>query len=360
MDKVTKQFPNGRCFFNSCHASLEHDLADIFKTLGIKIVKANNDREHTERPCIPGYNDMDYGDDLRERMNSMMCRAEDFEGTNFILMMNNDQFQHRVSHLAQFKPIIVYLFGQHTDLQLDEYAGKMNVQFEKGLQPNIFTVCYGKREYDYLEARLCSEIKHHLYYIRFSKRLEHYFPWKIPIEPNPTYGRAPMPNRLPFVFTACNSIQNRGDGCGWTELQTIRNRLPHILTGNETEAVGGTGRITFDELRQFYWTCGAYLSFPAWPAPMVMNMMEAMLSGCPTAFLDNNRGAKEEGLFDGGVGCLSTNPDDLYEYCKRALRDKGFREEQSLLCQHRAMEFYEFDRNLKHWEALFTEMSKLW
>lgn len=359
MDKVT--FPNGRCFFNSCHASLEHDVADIFKTLGVKIVKANNDREHTERPHIPGYNDMDYGDELRNRVENMMCNAEDFEGCNFIFMMNGSDFQHRVSHFAKFKPVIVYIFGQHTDLQLAEYAGKMNNQFEKGLTPNIFTVCYGKREYEYLEARLCSEIKHHLFHIRFLKRLEHYFPWKIPLlttDPNTTIG--PIPTRLPFVFTACNSIQKRGYGCGWDELQEIRHRFPHILTGNETDEVGGTGRITFAELRQLFWTCGAYLSFPAWPAPMVMNLYEAMLSGCPTAFLDNNQGAKEEGLFDDGVGCLSTSPNELYEYCKRALRDKGFRDEQSQRCQQRAIEFYEFNRNLYRWEALFSELQKLW
>lgn len=354
-------FPAGRCFFNSCHASLEHDLADVFKTLGIKIVKANNDRAHTERPCIPGYNDMDYGDELRARIDNMMCTAEDFEGTNFILMMNNDQFQHRVSHLAQFKPIIVYLFGQHTDQQLAEFAGKMNVQFEKGMQPNIFTVCYGKREHDYLEQRLCTEIKNHLYYIRFAKRLDHYYPWKVPsLLSDSVSTLGPIPNRLPFVFTASNSIQNRGDQCGWPDLQIIRSKLPHILTGNETEAVQGTGRITFDELRQFYWTCGAYVSFPAWPAPLVMNLFEAGLSGCPIAFLDNGRGAKEEGLFDGGVGCLSTQPNDLYEYCKRAIKDKGFQNEQSLMVQQRFTEFYEFNRNLAKWRELFTEMSKLW
>jgi hypothetical protein len=353
MDKITTtQFLKGRCLFNSCHASLEYDMADLFKTLGIKIVKANNDRAHGERPCIPGYNDMDYGDDLRNKIDCMSCSEEDFVGINFIFMMNNDQFQHRVPHMARFRPVILYLFGQHTDLQLDEFAGKMNNQIDKGIQPNIFTVCYGKREHDYLMERLYEQVKHRLYYIRFAKRLEHYAPWKID-------GSA-APHRLPFVFTASNSIQNRGDQCGWPDLQIIRSKLPHLLTGHETEVVQGTGRITFDELRQLYSICGAYVTFPAWPAPLVMNLMEGMLAGCPTAFLDNARGAKEEGLFNDGVGCLSTQPNDLYEYCKRVLGDKGFQKEQSERCQQRAIEFFEFSRNLKRWESLFLEMQKLW
>src|SRR5437868_871752 len=139
---TAQQFSKGRCFFNSCHASLEHDLGDLLKTLGIKVVKANNDREHTERPNIPGYTDMDYGDELRARVNTMACNESDFEGSNFILMMNTDDFQHRVPYMAKFRPVIVYLFGQHTDTQLAEYAGKVNNQQDRKVTPNIFTVCY--------------------------------------------------------------------------------------------------------------------------------------------------------------------------------------------------------------------------
>lgn len=356
-----QQFTKGKCFCIFCHASLEWEIADILKTLGIKVVKANNDRQHSERPCIPDYTDMDFGDPLRERIRTATCTPEDFADVNFIFMMNTDKFQHVVPHLATFKPVILYLFGQHTDTQLAEFAGCMNVQWEKGLQPNIFTVCYARREFEYLESRLASEVKNHLRYIRFSKRLEHYYPWKVPaLSGTINQWLAYAPNRLPFVFTACNSIHNRGDGCGWAELSMIRHRLPHILCGHETEQVGGTGRIPFEDLKRFYWTCGAYLSFPAWPAPLVMNCFESMMAGCPIAFLDNGRGAADEGLFDNGVGCLSTSPNDLYEYCKRAITDKGFQKEQSERCQQRAIEFYEFSRNIKHWVSLFEEVEKFW
>lgn len=340
---------------HSVHASLEHDLGDVLRELGITVVKANNDREHTERPNIPGYTDMDYGDELRARVNTMSCRLEDFDGTNFIFLFNTDDVQHRVAYMAKFRPVIVYLFGQHTDIQLAEFAGKMNVQWEKKGTPNIFAVCYSKVEYDFLKPRLCTEIHQHLFHIRFAKRLEHYAPWYHGI-----IHPIPKPMRLPFVFTASNSIQNRGDQCGWPQLQMVRGKLPHILTGHETEAVQGTGRVTFDELRQLYWTCGAYVTFPAWPAPMVMNMMEAMLSGCPTAFYDNGRGAKEEGLFNDDVGCLSSDVNSLIEYCKRCLKDKGFQKEQSEKCQQRAIEYFEFSRIIPQWQALFSEMQTLW
>lgn len=342
-----KQFPRGKAFCWFAHASLEYDLADILKTLGIAVVKANNDREHKERPCIPGYNDMDFGDDIRGRLQSMTCRAEDFEGTNFIFLMNTDKFHHQVAYLSQFKPVILYLFGQHLDLQLDEFAGKMNKQIDLGQNPNIFTVCYSKREYDYLMPRLYREVQHHLYHIRFAKRLEDY---------SPPSGF----ERLPFVYTSSNSIQNRGDQCGWPQLKEIRTKVPHLLSGHETDQVGGMGRISFDHLRKLYWTCSAYVTFPAWPAPLVMNLKEAMLAGAPTAFYDNGRGAADEGLFNDGVGCLSNNVDGLVSYCKRALTDRQFRIEQSAMCQDRAIQFYDFKRQIHRWVELFNEMEKLW
>jgi hypothetical protein len=355
---MSTKFEKGRCFFNSCHASLEHDLGDILRELGVQVVKANNACSHEERPSIPGYTDHDYSDDLRARVNTMACNDSDFDGTNFIFLMNTSDFQHRVPYFAKFRPVIIYLFGQHTDLQLAEFAGKVNNQQDKKVTPNIFTACYSKREYDYLKPRLYTELHHRLFHIRFAKRLEHYNPWKVP--GIPLNGIPHKSNRLPFVFTASNTIHRRGDGCGWPQLKDLRTRLPHLLAGNDTQEVGGTGRIPFDDLRQLFWTCGAYVSFPAWPAPMVMNLYEAMLSGCPTAFYDNDRGAKEEGLFSDDVGCLSADVNRLHEYCQRAIKDKGFQIVQSKLCLERAIEFFEFHRQLPKWEELFSDLSKLW
>lgn len=342
---MTTQFPNGKCFFFSCHASLEHDIGDLLRELGITIVKANNDREHTERPCIPGFTDKDYGDELRARVNTMSCRPEDFDGTNFIFMMNTDDLQHRVAYMAKFKPVIVYVFGQHMPLQLDELAGKINNQIDKGITPNIFVVCYARREYEYLKPRFYTELHRRLFYIRFAKRLEHY---SLNLE------------RLPFAFTASNSIQNRGDGCGWPQLRELRTKIPHILAGHETEQVGGTGRISFDDLRKLFATCGVYLSFPAWPAPLVMNLFESGLAGCPVAFYDNGQGAADEGLFNDGVGCLSSDTSVLLDYCRRCLKDRDFRGEQSVKVQQRFTEFYEFNRQIPQWQALFSDMSQLW
>lgn len=344
---MTTQFPNGKCFEISCHASLEWDWGQLLKALGIQIVKANNACSHEERPRIEGYNDHDYPEDLRARVMTMACNESDFDGTNFIFLMNTSDLQHRAAYFAKFRPVIVYLFGQHTNLQLDELAGKVNNQMDRKLTPNIFLVCYAKCEFDYLKPRLYTEIHHRLFYIPFSKKLT-------------DYSGTSNIGRLPFVFTASNAIHRRGDGCGWPQLQQLRNRLPHILTGEDTDVVGGTGRIRFDHLRRLFLTCGVYLTFPAWPAPLVMNLMEAMLAGCPTAFYDNGQGAKEEGVFTHGVGCLSSDVNELYEYCKRCLKDEDFRKAQSALCQDRAIQFWEFSRNLPKWEALFSEMQKLW
>lgn len=372
------QFQKGRCFFRNLHASLEWEQCDIFKTLGISIGRGNFDRSHTERPEIPGYNDSDFGEDIRSRLASRTLREEDFEGCNFVYAMNSSEFQHEIPHLAEFRPVVFHLFGQWIEIQLDEFAGKMNKQAEMGLRPNIFVVCYVKREKDYLQARLREELKKNVFHIRFAKRPEIYNPWVVKdrCQKFQTAGwgekeidkfnefigfhRKP-PVRLPFVFTSSNSIHKRGEGCGWPQLEAIRNRnLPHILSGNETNEVKGTGRMSFDQLKTFMWSCGAYVSFPAWPAPLVMNIMEAQMAGAPVAFYENARGCAEEGMFDGEVGCLSSDVEALYGFCERCVKDSDFRERQSKLSIERAMELYDFNKVIHQWAEVFQEVSKFW
>jgi glycosyltransferase involved in cell wall biosynthesis len=346
MDKV-----NARVFYNSCHASIEYDICSIFRHLGMTITRGNLDRSHDERPAIPGYNDnQDYGDEIRNRVDALACIESDFENCDMIFMINPADFHWRIEHFARFRPVVMYLNGQWVENQLDELAGKINGQHDRGEQPRIWVAVYTKHEEDYLRKRVHTQLHDRIHHIRFCKRIEDY------VGPSGTPSQL---HRQQFIYTTCNDIHNRGDSCYWKEWKEIVPGLPYVLSGRNTEQVEGKGLLPFDELRLNMRQCAAYMGVPCYPAPLVLNVVEAMCAGAPVAFYDNQRGIKGEGIFE-GVGCLSDNTGTLRNFLKRCLEDKPFREDQSAKSLARAKEFFAFETQVEKWRLLFSQMAKLW
>lgn len=360
----------GRVFLHSVHASLEHDMAAIFKHLGLTIAKANMDRSFAERPEILGYTGLDYGDEIRGRVDSLNCTKEDFEGCDMAFIMNPSDFHQRVEHFSNFLPTVCYVNGQWVDQQLDELASKINGQWdrrEKGSDetPNIWVAVYTKREENYLRPKVHTQLQDRIHHIRFAKKFEDYYPWALPIDrfvalrkADPSIPLKP-PEREDWIYTTCNSIHHRGDCCNYQEYKLVTADFKRKLSGRHSEEIGGQGLIAFDQMRQQMRTCAGYLGVPAWPAPLVLNIVEAMMCGAPVAFYDNMRGIAEEGIFDGGMGATSFYVEGLKGFLKRCISDKGFREEQSGKSLERAKEFFDFYKQVEKWRVLFEQMSQL-
>jgi glycosyltransferase involved in cell wall biosynthesis len=349
LDKI-----NARVFFHSVHASLEHDMALIFKHLGITIAKANMDRSYAERPEIPGYTGIDWGDEMRNRVDNLACNKEDFDGCDFAFIMNPSDFHWRVEHFSRFVPTVAYVNGQWLENQLDEFAGKMNKQWDAQSEPrtsekcNIWVAVYTKHEEEYLRKRVHTQLQDRIHHIRFCKRIEDYY--------------NPSTVRMDYIYTTCNDIHNRGDSCYWKEWQEIARNSPgdfYKLSGRNTDMVGGLGLIPFPWLVENMQTCAGYLGVPCYPAPLVLNVVEAMCAGAPVAFYDNQRGIKGEGIFE-GVGCLSDNTGTLRNFLKRCLDDKAFREDQAAKSLARAKELFAFETQVEKWRVLFSQMEALW
>lgn len=344
-----------RILFNSIHASLAFDMADIFKTLNMEIVKWNCDRSFDERPRIPGVMYEDYGDELRHKIESKTCTEKDFDGIDMVFLMNPSDFDARIPHLAGFRPTVGYLHGQWLPKQLDGLALSMNAN------PNLWMVVYSKIEEEQLGMRLHGSAKDRMVHIRFAKRFTHFYPWidsetlqQAKLE-NPSLPDQP-PERAIWIYTSCMSIHRRGDSCCWQELQKIREGFHFILSGRHTEEVDGQGLIPFEQLIRQYQTCGAYMGVPAWPAPIVLNMIEAMCSGAPVAYYNNRQGIDQEGIFNDGVGSCSDNIEGLRSFLRRCLDDKAFQQDQTRRSLERAKEFFDFRTQIKKWEQLFTKM----
>jgi hypothetical protein len=176
MDKI-----KARVFYNSCHASIEYDICSIFRHLGMTITRGNLDRSHDERPAIPGYNDnQDYGDEIRNRVDALACIESDFENCDMIFMINPADFHWRIEHFARFRPTVMWLNGQWVENQLDELAGKINGQLDRGEQPRIWVAVYTKHEEEYLRKRVHTQLQDRIHHIRFCKRIEDYYNPKAP------------------------------------------------------------------------------------------------------------------------------------------------------------------------------------
>ncbi len=336
-----------RVLLNSCHASLEWDMAQIFQHLGMTIVNGNMNRSHDERPLIPGYGGFDYGDEARHRFNTLTCIESDFDGIDMVFYFNPSDFHHRAAHFSKLaKSVVLYVNGQWIDLQLEELAGTLNSQWEKGIQPNIWVVVYTKREENFLRPRVHTQLQDRIHHIRFAKKISDY--------------RNPIIPRQPYIYTTCHDIHRRAESCNWSEYQGATKGFARKLSGRNTQEVGGQGLISFDLMRQQMRECGAYMGVPCYPAPLVLNVVEAMCSGAPVAYFDNNRGIAEEGIFEGGVGKCSSHYPDLHEFLSKCLTDAKFREAQSMASLQRAREFFDFDKQVKKWETVFRAMSKLW
>jgi hypothetical protein len=342
-----------RVMLNSSHASLEHDVCQLFQHLGMTVANGNMDRSYEERPCIPGYSGFDFGEEVRTRMNSLTCEERDFDGCDMIMFFNPSDFHHRIAHFAKFRPVVMYLVGQWLDKQLDEMCGAINGQVDRKEQPRIWVACYSKREENYLRPRIYKELQDRVHHIRFAKKLEDYCPWSL--------DGSKAPERSEFIYTTCNDIHRRAESCVFHEWEKVIDGLPFELSGRNTQEVpGGKGLLPFDTIRKKMRECAAYMGVPCWPAPIVLNMIEAMMSGAPIAFYDNQRGIKDEALFDGDVGCCSHDISALRSFCNLCLRTKSFREDQSAKSLQRAKEFFEFKQQAEKWRVLFSQMEQLW
>jgi len=341
-----------RIWFNSFHSSIEYDLVSVMKHLGMTIVTGNMDRSFEERPDIPGWRGFDFGEEVRGRMHTMTCIESDFAGCDMIFMGNPSDFHHRIAHYAKFRPVCMYLWGQWLDNQVDELAGKINGQLDRGEQPNIWVATYSKVEEEYLRPRVYKQLQDRIHHIRFCKKFEDYAPWVL-------NGDKP-PERHNHIFTTVNDFHSRGKACNLDEWQECVQGLNHRLAGRNSEQLGGLGLIPFDQLKQEMAGCAAYMGVPAWPAPLVLNFAEAMMTGAPVAFYDNGRGAAHEGIFDNGIGCCSADVSGLRSFLQLCLKDKTFQQEQVGKSIERAKEFFDFEKQVLKWRDLFNQIKELW
>lgn len=324
------------CLFLSCHAALEYYMSQIFKKLNVKLPYYDMDIGNIERPLIAGYRE---ASERQRKCNEKHCNRDwsddDLRDIDFIYMMNFGDVPDVALYYAKFKlPIIVHLFGQYNIEVVHELINAMLKH------DNIFLVCYSQTEYKtYFRLSFDNaSIRNRLFYIPFGLDSNEFGGWN---------GNAKK------VYTTCNDIHNRGNACGWEIYQEITRLLPSVLSGRNTEDVGGIGLLQYDELKRCYGKYRCYLSMGTIPAPYTLTPLEAMMTGCPTVIYDNGMGVADEDI---QAGLVSSSIDDIQSYIKQCLNDKRFAKSESARVRSDALKLFDMDNITSKWESVISQI----
>ena len=244
-------------FIQSCHASLEYDQARMLTDLGYPVF-GSFDIGSSQRPKIPGVTD----------------RNSDREDFGLILLHQVPDYNlHMEGLLMRGKRVVLSAFGQSDTWQYEAVANLCRNY------PHGYIAAYSEKDYRLHLEKGCPPEKIRL--LRFGKYLSDFEPWT---------GDSTM------AYAAGNDIHNRGNGCGWELLKKVRESVPLVLSGKNTNEVGGLGEITEVKMHELMRGAACFISFGTAPAPFVMTQMEAWCAGCPTIIFNNGFGIAGEGL----------------------------------------------------------------
>ena len=273
---------------HSCHATLEYDTAVQFKMLGWE-VGGTFDVGSVERPKVEGATDRSTPNFLEEADVILLHQCENFP-------------QVQEQYIKKYnKPVISHAFGQGCYAQ-HAYLTQLCKD-----TPLSSIVAYSRK--DYLMYKDLGVPESQLALIRFGKNLDEY------------RSAGGWSGRLPICYVACNSAPRRGDGCGWTVLNTLVDMgIPILLSGTETEVLHfGVGQMSYVSMKAMFRQARCYLSLGTMPAPYTLSFMEAMCAGCPVVAYDNGYGIAGEG-FD---VALCKSAEDIALTIGQYWRDRG-------------------------------------
>ena len=273
----------------STHKSQEFDLVRMWTREGIE-VQGVMDCYSRQRPSIKGITDPESipgrekspvvkGDEtwstIVERDRELRTDSSDLKDFDWYILMETVDRTRRIEHYASMgMNVAMQCFGQETD---EEDKELVPVLLKR---PNAHLVCYSPQVVDRYIGKGVPRSQLHM--IRFG------------IYPEEWQPVGAWVGDLKLVLTACNSIQFRGDGCGWAQYKAVSAGLPCVLVGKDTQQVGGFGEQTYGALKFWYSRATAYLAMGTKPAPYTMTPMEAMMAGTPLIFWDNGFGIRDE------------------------------------------------------------------
>lgn len=273
-----------RLFVQSCHASLEYDHARMFKDLGYSV-----------------FGDWDIGSKQRPKIEGVTDNNSDIKDFDLIILHQVPNYVDVMRGLLEAgKRVVLISFGQADTWQY-EACSKLCRDYE-----HAYLAPYSVKDHRRHKEAGCPDHKSKLLY--FGKYFEDFEPWQ---------------GGDPVCYATCNSIHKRGHGCGWELMKQLKQQVPVMLSGKETDEVGGLGEIPESSMRERMRDCSAFVSFGTMPAALIMSQIEAWCAGCPTVCYDNGHGLAEEGM----PLILETDVQKMVTQARRLCADPVYKQE---------------------------------
>ena len=274
---------NERLYIQSCHASLEYDHARMFRDLGYSV-----------------FGDWDLGSKQRPKIEGVTDANSNINDFNFIILHQVPNYVDVMrSLLNQGKRVVLISFGQSDTWQYEGVSALCRDY------PHGYVAPYSIKDHRRHKEAGCPDHKSKLLY--FGKYFDDFEPWT---------------GIHPVVYATCNSIHKRGHGCRWELMKQFKRAVPVMLSGKETDEVGGMGEIPEPTMRERQRDSACFVSFGTSPAALIMSQIEAWCAGIPTVVYDNGHGIAEENM----ELMLSDDVNTMINHAKRCLADKGSRE----------------------------------
>lgn len=313
-----------KVFINSCHAALEYDQAVMFLSMGHQVA-GNFDTGSKQRPKIEGVTNVSH--DLKDALFSAdLLVLHQCDNYSMVFKQCCDERGKR--------PVVLNYFGQGCDEQHRHVVSILSKS------PNAYVVCYSRKEERMFRELGVPENKFRM--IRFGKVLEEFR--------NPGWN-----GKLPIAYMSCNSIERRGEGCGWPAAKRLMDSVgvPLLLSGKDTETLtNGIGELDYEGIKSLYRNVRCFVSLGTKPAPLVLTQIEAMMTGCPVIVLNNGCGIADEKL----PVFVCNTVEDVVQIIHELCGDSRAASASSLACKQRVEDEFSMVKVISRWEMFMKEM----
>lgn len=173
------------------------------------------------------------------------------------------------------------------------------------------------------------------------------------------HGVKPLSERLwtgelPQGLVVVNNIQRRGRRLGLDLWQQVSSQVPLWLVGMGTEAVGGKGEVSQQELPALL-ACHRFFFHPIRHTSLGLAVIEAMMAGLPVVGLATTELVTV--IDSGRNGFVDTRIPRLVGVMRQLVRDRGLAAEWGEAGRRTARERFAIERFVEDWLDVFDEVA---
>lgn len=187
--------------------------------------------------------------------------------------------------------------------------------------------------------------------IRFGKNPDDYFEWN---------------GNEKVIISVVQSMQERGDACGWNIFSKISENLPCKLYGNNNQGAGklwNGENLSYENLLSVYRDNRVYFYAGTKPASYCLNFIEAWMTGIPIIAVGPELGNGDENLYEvselisyGENGYWENDYENIVKKCKLLLENFELAKYISSNGRKKAIELFSEKKIQTQWEDFFSTL----